>query len=199
MVRSRIRGPSALALALALGLAAGTALPLVGPAPARATILLEQTVEELAAESALVVRARVARVEPRLGGPGNLAGIYTFVTLDVVEHLRGTSGPRVELVVHGGRVGREATAVSGQARFAAGEEVVVFLFRGVGALWPTGMALGKWTVQHEASGDWVTRSLAGVSLAARGQDGVVRPVTPGLRAPARMSLEELRERVRSVP
>lgn len=170
-----------------------------GPA-ARATILLEQSIEEMTAESALVVRARVARVDPRMGGPNGRPGIYTYVTLDVIEHLRGTSGARVEVVVHGGRVGREASLVSGQARFTAGEEVVVFLFRGGGALWPTAMALGKWAVQRDARGEWVTRSFAGVGLARPAADGTVRPVAPSeTRAPSRMSLDELRDRVRSVP
>lgn len=168
--------------------------------PARATILLEQSIEEMTAESVLVVRGRVARTEARLTGPNGRAGIHTYVTLDVIERLRGRCAARIELVVHGGRVGREAAMVSGQARFVAGEEVVVFLFRGGGALWPTAMALGKWNVERDASGEWVTRSLAGASLAAPTGDGTVSPTSVDpRRTPMRMSLDELRDRVRSVP
>lgn len=191
LVRGRIAGVVAsIALAITLGLATG----------ARATILIEQSIEEMTAESVLVVRGRVARVEPRIGGPNGLSGIYTYVTLDVTEHLRGTSGARVEIVVHGGRVGHEAAMVSGQARFTQGEDVVVFLFRGRGAYWPTAMALGKWSVARDENGEWATRSAAGVAIARPGPNGTMQPgAIDESRTPLRMSLAELRDRVRSVP
>lgn len=169
---------------------------------ARATILLQTSIEDLAAGSVAVVHARVARTEARIGGPNGLGGIYTYVALDVIEYVRGSGPLRTEVVVHGGRVGLEASMIAGQARFAPGEEVVVFLFRGGEALWVDGMAMGKWTVVRDRSGHArATRSLAGVSLAAPGPDGRIAPV-PRIderTMPTEMSLDELLDRIRSVP
>ena len=85
-------------------------------------------------------------------------GIYTYVTLQAREILKGslTPGPIV-LKQLGGRLDDEGLMVPGQARFAVGERVLVFLEARPRdrTLYTSGLWQGKWTIEFDAANnDW---------------------------------------------
>ena len=170
------RWSALLASALVLGLAGA----------ASATVMVRASVEELTRASERVVYGRVASARARAAGPRGEGGIFTRVELEVEETWRGPAAPRAVLWVHGGRVGARAMRVHGQATFEPGERVVVFLYDAGGAWFPTAMSQGKWRVE-----DGLARSAADeAALVTRGLEPAA--------APAPMSLDALRARVRSV-
>ena len=73
--------------------------------------------EQLTDFSAAVVTGRVAAVATATDASG---GIYTYVTIDVAEVLKGSiPGPQIVLKQAGGIVGDLGLSVSGQATFSA--------------------------------------------------------------------------------
>jgi len=115
--------------------------------PGAAAAALTVADEALARTSAAAVRGRVAGI--RSGWDDAAGVIYTYVTLEVVRQWGLAGAPaRVTLKQLGGVSGGTALVVGGQARFAAGEEVLVFLEvrprdRTLSVL---GLAYGKWTL-----------------------------------------------------
>jgi hypothetical protein len=92
---------------------------------ARGATVLRLTFEELTARSEVVVRGRVVGSTPKLD---RAAGrISTFTTVEVTESLKGAAGKRLTVRQPGGEVGGIGQSVAGAARFAPGEEVVLFL------------------------------------------------------------------------
>jgi len=149
--------------------------------------MLPLAVEDLARESNWVVRGTVREVSPQVRTVNGRNGIYTTVAVEVDEWLVG-SGPRIQrLLVHGGRVGNQASVVHGQARFRVGEEVVLFLYRAGEAVWLTGMSQGKWIVNRD-----------GRVESARDPSALTRiDRTSVLPPPGVMPLSELRNRVQA--
>jgi len=155
---------------------------LVSP-PAHATTLLDASVERLTRASERVIVGHVERVTVHAHGPGGQPGIHSRALVRVTETWRGEAEPFVEVWVQGGELGSRRRVVSGQARFSAGETVVLFLFSGGGALWPTGMGRGKW------SADALRIEPPTAPL--------FTPTAGPANADASFSLDELRARVRS--
>ena len=142
--------------------------------PAAASTVLGLSLEALARHSDRVVLARVVSVSTRRDPAG--AGLHTFVTLGVERDLLGAGTSRVVVRQLGGRVGHRVSRVLGDARFHAGEEVVVFLRRDPvdPALWHlTALAEAKFTVVRDGGPATVARDLSG--LAVLGPGG--RPAT----------------------
>ncbi|HVE83652.1 MAG TPA: hypothetical protein VND93_12415 [Myxococcales bacterium] len=107
--------------ALALGLLAALA------GPARGATVLRLTFEELTARADAVVRGRVVGSAARMD---QAAGrITTFTEVEVAEALKGAPGKKLTVRQPGGEVGGIGQSVPGAARFAPGEEVVLFLER----------------------------------------------------------------------
>ena len=108
--------------------------------------------DELARRSAAAVHGRVVSLSAAWDPDAD--AIYTHVTLDVLQAwgLPGTAG-RVVVKQLGGVVGDTAFVVGGQARFDAGEEVLVFLDVRPRdrTLSVAGLEHGKWTLA--GSGD----------------------------------------------
>lgn len=161
--------------------------------------MLRLTVEDLARTSDAIVAGRVVRTHPEL----TARGIVTRATLVVDDwwaghDLGGGRAPTLELLVHGGRLGDRATIVDGQASFTVGEDVVVFLFEGGGALWPQGLSQGKWrVVRSGAAGPVLAASQADPgALVTRDARGGLVPV-PLAVAHETMPLATLRARVRA--
>ena len=113
--RSR-RGPLALA---------GLLLALLLSRSLHASVVIPATLDELAGEAALIVHARVARVDARQA-PGTQR-VERVVVLEVVRALKGSPGPALQLVLPGGTFGRYRTVVPGVPEVAEGEEAVLFL------------------------------------------------------------------------
>lgn len=106
---------------------------------------------ELARASAAAVHGRVTAVQSAWDPASD--AIYTYVAVDVVESW-GLAGSPARIVVKqlGGMVGHTALVVGGQARFDAGEEVVLFLDVRPRdrTLSVAGLEQGKWTLTASA-------------------------------------------------
>lgn len=123
------------------------ALALLGTAAPAAASLRTTSDEELARSSAGAVRGRV--VAATAAWDADASAIYTYVTI-AVARAWGLPGAPATVVLKqlGGVVGREALVVGGQARFTAGEDVMVFLDVRPRdrTLAVAGLAHGKWTL-----------------------------------------------------
>ncbi len=138
--------------ALLIG-ALGLLVLVCSPAPARPGSGLHWSDRELASFSELIVTGRVASIAS--AWDTDAGGIYTYVTLDVAEVLKGWV-PRRQIVLKqlGGRVGDLAFVVSDQASFATSEEVLVFLEVRPRdrTLYTSATWQGKWTIAPDRSG-----------------------------------------------
>jgi hypothetical protein len=112
------------------GIAAGVLLgfALLEVAPASATTLRALSIDQLAARSDVVVRARVRQqhCEWRRGA------IVTLSEIEVLETLRGEAPASAVVLQLGGHVGDHAMPVAGAAELVVDEERVLFLRRVVG-------------------------------------------------------------------
>lgn len=108
-----------------LAAAAGLTLALAIPRALAASIVIPATLDELAAEAALIVHARVAHVETRQAS-GTLR-VERVVSLDVVRAFKGSPDARVVVVLPGGLYGRYRTVVPGVPEVGEGDEAILFL------------------------------------------------------------------------
>jgi len=148
-----------------------TALTVARPGDAGAS--LRASDEALARASAAAVRGRVVGI--RSGWDAAAGAIYTYVTLDVARQwgLDGAAS-RVTVKQLGGVVGGTALVVGGQARFALGEDVLLFL-----EVRPRDRTLAVIGLEH---GKWTMVAAAGDAPAtlARDQSGL-DPTAPPVR------------------
>lgn len=128
--------------------------------PAHAAVMIEASVPELAREAELVARGTVESVESRRSSDGRR--IYTVAKLRVADTWKGEAQETVEIRVPGGTVDGISQIVQGMARFAPGEEVVVFLRRPgrgeatrAGPMHVVAEAQGKLTVRRDDAGNEV--------------------------------------------
>jgi hypothetical protein len=102
-------------------------------------------VAALTAASDAVAHAQVVRSESHWAARGGQ--IFTTVTLRLLESWKGAVEPEFQVLVEGGSVGEYDQTVQGVARFAASEEVVLFLHRRTSGVYSVSrMALGKFAV-----------------------------------------------------
>ena len=125
--------------ALAVSVAAASVVALA--AAATASIVLRVSPRELADAAHLVVEGRVSTVDVRWDDERTCINTYVSVSVERVH--KGKAGGAVVIKVPGGRVGDEEVRVEGTAKFAAGDEAMVFL-------WKDGR--GEWIVLGEAQG-----------------------------------------------
>lgn len=153
------------------GLAGLLLLTLTRVLPASSVALLTEST--LVDASGIIVRASVLSSETRFrSGP---VGIYTDVTLDILEVLKGShSEPTLHVALPGGEIDGRRIHVSGVPAFVPGEEVVVFLGKlGNGQWTPLGLGQGKYRLEVDTS--------TGLTLATRDTAhlGLVIPSLPG--------------------
>ena len=121
------------------------------------------SLQRLAEASTAVV---IGRVESMASGRDPATqGIYTYVSVAVSELLEGANtGSPIVVKQLGGRLDDEGALVPGQARFAVGEEVLLFLAVRPRdrSLYTAGLWQGKWSIEPDA--------ITGESLAVR-RDG----------------------------
>lgn len=163
-------------------------------APAAATVMVEASIPDLAAEAELVIVGRVASTGVYLRRAGGAIEAWTAATI-VVEAWVDGAGPG-ELVVHepGGRWSGGGTTVAGAPRYRVGERVLAFLRRDPdGRLRTVGMAQGRFVLQPARPGVPATavRDLSGVGFLRAGG----RAVAPPTPAPA-TAVDELLRAVR---
>ena len=152
------------------------------------------TLDEMAVRADQIFTGEVVGIASQLNP--RRTGIFTFVTIEVDEYLKGGRRSLLTLRFLGGEAEGYRLVVPGSPVFHLGEEVLVFSDGGAGRI-PTvlGMAAGKFTVGRDPeTGDRVLRrSLAGLTF--HDADGV--PPAPGVAVSAgSVPLEEVRRAVR---
>lgn len=114
--------------------------------------------ERLARSSAAAIRGRVVAIQS--GWDPQAEAIYTYVGLDVARSWALRGAPRhVTLKLLGGVVGDTALVIGGQARFAVGEDVLVFadVRPRDRTLSVSGLDAGKWTLTTAGAAPMATR------------------------------------------
>ena len=109
------------------------------------------SIKRLTAEAALVVHGTVASKTIQRDSAGL---IITEVAVKVLEVWKGEfKEPTLPVVHTGGILGDQGARVSGQAKYAPGEEVILFLVPSKEGKFATvGMASGKFNVSLDPSG-----------------------------------------------
>jgi hypothetical protein len=90
-----------------------------------ATVSMPADLSVAVAESTVIVHGRVVDVRSAITTPPR--GIETFITVAVVDALKGNPGRNITFRVPNGQVGRYRRVVVGAPEFTEGDEVVVFL------------------------------------------------------------------------
>ena len=129
--------------------------------PAGATILQRLTLDEMAQNSTLIVRAKVTGSSEVVRG-GEVFTIYKF---DVLQTLKSGPGVR-EVAVPGGVAGGMRQVVVGAPILRAGREYVLFLWTSRSGLTQLmGMSQGLFSVERTTAGDLrASRSAAGEQM-----------------------------------
>lgn len=142
-------------------LALGTLAALAGTA--RGATVLRLTFEELTTRADAVVHGRVVGSTPRLdAGKGRIS---TFTEVEVTEAVKGAPGKKVMVRQPGGEVGGIGQSVAGAARFAPGEEVVLFLQRApddASVFHVLSMSAGKVRLEQKRDARRAVRDLDGI-------------------------------------
>ena len=119
-------------------------------AAARADSPFSPTDDDLLRSSDVVATAHVVGVD--VGRDQETTAIYTYVTLEITELLKGTvEDRRITLKQLGGVLGDDALVVFDQATFSDGEDVLVFLEsrpRDM-SLYTASLWQGKWTLDRD--------------------------------------------------
>jgi hypothetical protein len=129
------------------------AFALLLSARAEATVVLQQSFEEMTAEAHLVVRGVALRSTARWDDEGRR--INTWTELRVTEVLKGSAAGTVLVRQAGGVVGGIGQSVSGAAEFREGEEALLFLVHpgdDARAYVVSSMAMGKVTLAADTFG-----------------------------------------------
>jgi hypothetical protein len=150
-------------------LALMTALGLLLPGLASATVLRYVSIDDLVERADVVVHGRVTAVRPqRLGRL-----VVTDSEIRIESCIRGSCGRTITVRQLGGELGDVGLHVSGTVRTQVGDELVVFLRRGRdGALAPLGMLQGIMRVRRVGVELRAFRDLGGLAF-ARGNSSQV--------------------------
>lgn len=170
------------------------ALALLTTSLASATTVEKMSLRDLAKKSDAIM---LARVEDETARYDTNKEIYTYVTLRVLEPVKG---PKADAVITirqlGGTVGDIASIVPGTPSFKKGEEVVVFLTKNdtAGYPWVMGLQQGKYTVTSDEKGQKNVRNeLDGLILLT--PDGKTTEGGPSRAQPLQSFLDGLRTRL----
>jgi hypothetical protein len=105
-----------------IALAAAVAVP-----AARALSVIPPTFEQLVSMADVVVDGEVTGVRSELSSFEGRPLVYTFVSIRVLDALKGTPGEAVELRMLGGTAGDVTLQVSGVPKFQVGERNLFFI------------------------------------------------------------------------
>lgn len=186
-----------------LGLAALLGLASLHPPAARATVMVDVSLDDLIVRADLVVRGKVQRIGSRVHVIDGALEARTHVWLEVKEVLGGKAEGRqlVHLWELGGRYADTETIVAGAPRYTVGEEVVVFLQRdgeGQDVYRTLEMTQGKYHVLENGAGreTMAVRDLSEIAVARWNRRGAMRVVEPP--AEKAVSLDKLRTRIKAL-
>jgi hypothetical protein len=153
----RVKPPAGLRTLL---LAAGFSAVLA--ASAHATIVPGVGLDQMIADAELIVRARVAEIEPRWAD--DRSTIYTYVTFTDVSVVRGQLFGPLTLRFEGGQVGGRRLQVDGMPAFRKGDEEILFVRgNGVSASPVLGVFQGRFKVVEGRVYDYAGTPLLGIS------------------------------------
>lgn len=117
--------------------------------PAFATTVVALDVPGLARAADSIVQGKVLKIDVRASKDGRR--ITTHIQVAVSEALKGQP-TTVEIEQPGGELGDVGQRVSGTAKFAVGDEVVVFLEQHGPRFLLVGMAQGKFKIERSSDG-----------------------------------------------
>jgi hypothetical protein len=149
------REPEAASFALAMALTIAL-VSILMPGLAHAASGPKWSSSELAAFADVVVTGRVRSVTSAWDSQVNT--IYTYVTVDVAEVLKGDIADRhITIKQLGGVAGEVGLSITDQAQFTVGEDVLLYLEARPrdGTLYTTALWQGKWAVQDDLRGERV--------------------------------------------
>ena len=156
------------------------------PVRAESAVFYNVDNESLADSAELAILGRVDFIKAEESTSGS---IHTFVSIEVIEVLKGVYGG-IHLVAKrlGGEVGGKGTAVFGSPNFTLGEEVALLLRQSDEYYEVVGMALGKFTLSGAGKGRVLNRDTGEVTIKGKGRQ-------KGYAPQADMSLDEFRSLV----
>lgn len=139
------------------GLVLVAALAAMQSMPFMATTVKRMDLPELVAASDSIIQGRVDSVEARW--EDNLA--YTYVSVSVVDPLKGERRRSVLIRQVGGKIGALSVTVSGSPAFRNGDQVIVFLKGQTGATFHVvGLNQGKYEIVE----DFAIANVSGLTL-----------------------------------
>lgn len=160
-----------------------------------ATVLSAATLEKLSVDqmiqkSTIVVRGTVSGSYAAFRGPL----IYTHWKIQIQEELKGSAAGSIEVVTPGGRAKAFEQTFSGSPLLTKGSQYVLFVWRSPSGLHHlVGLSQGALVVKGDSKGSALVTRMA---ISEPMLD--VRSGKPVLDAGLTLSLEELRQRIRSV-
>lgn len=169
---------------------------LLSVAPAEGSVVEGLELEELAGEADRIVLGRVLFSESFLRRDGQ---IWTWHRIAVERGIDGSAPAEDEVIVEtmGGQIGEIGMRVEGEASFAVGERVLVFVHGGgpYKAFRTVGMGQGVMRVRREHGVDTVRQSREGLLLVRRDAEGRLKRNFGALPEPERLDafISKLRE------
>ncbi len=112
------------------------------------------SLKALTLSSELIVFGKISAIKYEWGDAAHRS-IHTVITVEVGEYLKGEGGPTVAVRQLGGQIGDFGQVVPGSPEFSPGEEVVLFLQKHREAYWIHSIALGRFAVARDQSGERV--------------------------------------------
>ena len=161
----------------------------LGALAASAATLERLSLEEMAARSTSIVRAKAISSSTAFIG----STIYTRTKFQVLERWKGPESSQVEVTEPGGAVGRTTQTYSGVPRFSPGQEMVLFLWTGPsGRTQVIGLSQGVFEVTRSASTEevGVSRQPSGETMLAPGTGQPVQEET--ISMPLRRMVSRIR-------
>jgi hypothetical protein len=138
-----------------------------------ATVVVSQSIEEMAQGAKVIVEGRVGQIQARWDEAGSHISTYAEITL--TRPLKGQATKTFLVKQPGGVVDGVGQYVSGAARFSPGEDVLLFLEPAAdepGVFIVYALAAGKFTFRPNALGELrAVRDLTGLSFYVLGATG----------------------------
>ncbi len=154
--------------------------------PARATALLQLTMEQMTAASTEIVQGTVSGSHTALSG----STIFTHYTIQVSQRWKGANNPTTDVAIPGGLLNGVRQSFPGVPVLASGQQYLLFLWQGgKGPNQLVGLNQGLLEVGTDASG------LMMVSRRATGEAMLASTGKPVVDQPVRIKLSEVRARL----
>ena len=122
-------------------------------APLTATSVIPPTFENLVDNASDIFIGRVARVESRWVDTPWGAVIFTYVTFDIEQSMKGTARVQTTLQFRGGTVGDVTLHIADMPEFRVGDRDLLFVGDRTAVSPLIGFMHGRFRIQHDALGN----------------------------------------------